>query len=72
MAIIPDEVRREAEREHDRLQRFEDSTNEATINTANLALRTAMLVNGGAAVTVLAFIGGLISKGGLTLKQLAG
>jgi hypothetical protein len=57
---------------HDQLDAFRDSSNKAAIEAANLALRTAVLINGGAAVSVLAFIGGLVSQGKLAFgPQLA-
>jgi hypothetical protein len=58
---------RAAERAHDEAINFSSTTNTAAIENANLALRTAVLINGGAAVSVLAFIGGLASQGKLTL-----
>jgi hypothetical protein len=57
---------RAAERAHDDATKFSLGTNAAAIDNANLALRTAVLINGGAAVSVLAFIGGLTSQGKLT------
>ena len=48
-----------AEREHDRVAEFGDRVNEATINGGNLALRMVLLINGGAAVALLSFMGGL-------------
>ena len=36
---------------------------EAAIENANLAMRTAVLINGGAAISVLAFAGALASQG---------
>jgi len=50
---------------------FHTYTNKAAIETANLALRMALLINGGAAVSVLAFIGGLASKERFDVHQLA-
>jgi hypothetical protein len=58
---------RAAERAHDNANAFSSDTNSAAIDGANLAMRTAVLINGGAAVSVLAFIGGLASQGKLTL-----
>jgi hypothetical protein len=51
-----------AERAHDTEREFGDKNNEAAINAANAAIRVALLINGGAAVSVLAFIGGLVSQ----------
>lgn len=58
---------RAAERAHDNATDFASKTNIAAIDGANLTLRTAVLINGGAAVSVLAFIGGLASQGKLSL-----
>jgi hypothetical protein len=52
-----------AQRQHDVLQEHIRSMNEAAVTSANHALRTVLLVNGGAAVSMLAFIGGLVSNG---------
>jgi hypothetical protein len=48
-----------AERAHDKSEEFVRQVNEAVISGGNLALRTAMLINGGAAVALLTFVGGL-------------
>src|SRR5262245_14525738 len=48
-----------AERQHDQITEFGNRVNEATINGGNLALRMALLINGGAAVALLSFMGGL-------------
>jgi hypothetical protein len=61
--------REDAQRDHDRISAFISNTNEAAINNANLALRTAVIINGGAAVSVLAFVGGLVTKGNLAIVQ---
>jgi hypothetical protein len=37
-----------------------------------VAIRTVMLINGGAAVSVLAFIGALVRQDGVTVMQVAG
>ncbi len=59
--------REDAHRAHDRNVSFIANVNEAAISNANLALRTAVLINGGAAVSVLAFVGGLVGQGKLTI-----
>jgi hypothetical protein len=46
------------------------SVNEAAIKAGETAIKTLMLVNGGAAVSVLAFIGGLVGQGRVTVKQM--
>jgi hypothetical protein len=63
--------RRDAERAHDKIDEFHRYANEAAVRTADLALRMAMLINGGAAIAVLAFIGGLLSKDKIAAGQLA-
>jgi hypothetical protein len=73
MVDEPKDPRREdALREHDRSRRITEATNEAVIKAGEVAIRTVMLVNGGAAVAVLAFIGALVRQDGVTLKQIAG
>lgn len=62
--------RHDAHREHDRLENFFNSVNSASIKAGELTLRMAMLINGGAAVAMLAFIGGLISKDKIGVGQL--
>jgi hypothetical protein len=59
--------REHAQKEHDRINDFANYTNKAAIDSGHLALRTAVLVNGGAAVSVLAFIGGLVGQGKVAL-----
>ena len=48
-----------AQRAHDRSNEFARQINEAAINAANLTLRMALLINGGAAVALLTFVGAL-------------
>ena len=55
-------IRRDAERVHDNQDSFVERIIEATFASANLALRTAVLVNGGAAVAMLAYVGSLNAK----------
>ena len=62
---LEDNARHDAQRAHDRNHEFAIKTNESAVNSANLALRTAVLINGGAAISLLAFIGGLVSNGKL-------
>ena len=61
---------RAAERAHGTITDFASKTNTAAIEVANLALRTAMLINGGAAISVLAFIGGLASRDKVSLQAI--
>jgi hypothetical protein len=48
-----------AQRAHDRSNEFARQINEAAINAASLTLRMALLINGGAAVALLTFVGSL-------------
>jgi hypothetical protein len=48
-----------AQEAHDRSNAFARQINDAAINGANLALRMALLINGGAAITLLTFVGDL-------------
>jgi hypothetical protein len=59
--------RQHATREHDRIVDFATGANKAAIDSGHLALRTAVLVNGGAAAAVLAFIGSLVGQGKVPL-----
>lgn len=61
---------RHGQRAHDSLDKHFEETNRATINAGQAALRMAVLVNGGAAVSVLAFIGQLVGQGRVTVTQL--
>ena len=67
-----DHKREDAHRAHDRQNKFWDQVNEATIKSAETVLRMAMLINGGAAVSVLAFIGGLVSQNRIAVSDLKG
>jgi hypothetical protein len=65
------EIRRQdAQRAHDKIDDFHRYVNEATIKSGDSALRAALLINGGAAVSVLAFIGGLVAQGKIKVEQL--
>jgi Kef-type K+ transport system membrane component KefB len=62
--------RREAERRHDQFESSLARSNDWATKTSEVAIRSALLINGGAAVSVLAFIGGLVGQGKVTVKQL--
>ena len=65
--------REDAQRAHDKADAFVTHVNEAAISNANLALRTSVLINGGAAVSVLAFVGGLVTqKRIISLEEISG
>ena len=50
---------RAAERAHDQAEAVALQIDEAQVNGANLALRMGMLINGGAAIALLTFVGSL-------------
>ena len=56
-------AREDAHRAHDKFDAFVERLDAATIKSSQTVLGACLLVNGGAAVSVLAFIGGLLSKG---------
>jgi hypothetical protein len=56
---------REAESAHDRHNDYTIAMDTAAVESSHLTLRMALLINGGAAVAVLAFIGGLVAQGRL-------
>jgi hypothetical protein len=64
-------TRQDAHRAHDNAIQFYNSINEHSIKSAELTLRTCILINGGAAVAVLAFLGSLASKGSNILGHLS-
>lgn len=59
--------RQDTQRAHDKLDDFAQQANRSAVENANLAIRLAVLINGGAAVAVLGFIGALASQGRLKL-----
>jgi hypothetical protein len=63
--------REEARRAHDRADDFFKQVNEAAIKTGESTFRACLLINGGAAVSVLAFIGSLASKDVIGGPQIA-
>ena len=54
--------RENAQRSHDHLDNNINRIDEATIKSSETALRAAILINGGAAVSLLAFLGALASQ----------
>lgn len=58
-----DTTLRPAERAHDTHIQHGRDMNAASVSTAQLALRTVVLVNGGSAAAMLAFLGALVGKG---------
>lgn len=51
--------RQDAQRAHDNLEEFHKYVNKATMKSGEMAIRMALLINGGAAVALLSFIGTL-------------
>jgi hypothetical protein len=61
---------RQAERAHNANDEFFHRANEAAVKSAEAAVRIALLINGGAAVSLLAFIGGLAAQGKVKTSEL--
>src|SRR6266581_8178796 len=57
-----EKLREDAHRAHDKSNAFHTYVNQAAIDSGNLALRTLILINGGAAIAVLAFLGAVSAK----------
>jgi hypothetical protein len=71
----PDQQRQnmeEAHRAHDVLTDFYGSINESTIKSGDAALRACLLINGGAAIAILAFMGSVISRESITSHKVIG
>jgi hypothetical protein len=62
--------RRDAERTHDQENELFAAANKAAIDTGQITLRTSILVNGGAAIAVLAFIGHLVAEEKIKNEQI--
>ena len=58
----------EAQRTHDREAELHRTNLEVASKSAEVAVKTGVLVNGGAAVAVLAFIGGMLGKDIVSVK----
>lgn len=71
MSTIPPDPRNDAERAHDKNTEFFHHVNKAAIDASYIALRTAVLINGGAAVAVLAFLGSLASSDKVQFGQIS-
>ncbi|MFC7700910.1 hypothetical protein ACFQX9_30040 [Bradyrhizobium sp. GCM10028915] len=54
--------RDDAKRAHDSNRDFHTEINKETVSASNLTLRTLVIINGGAAIGVLTFLGGVASK----------
>jgi hypothetical protein len=62
--------RMDAHRAHDTETEFGNKNSEAAINSANAVIKTALLINGGSAVAMLASIGGLVSQKVVPVSEL--
>jgi hypothetical protein len=60
-----------AQREHDRWNKRFDMLNDAATRISETAFKVAIIINGGAAVSTLAFIGGLVSNEVIKIDMLA-
>lgn len=61
--------REDAHRAHDKSEEFHSYVNKAAIEAANLSLRTLVVINGGAAIASLTFLGRRCLKGKNRLCQ---
>ena len=68
---VYEKKREDAQRAFDRQDARLDMFNEAAVKIADSALRAGLLINGGAAVSVLAFIGSLATKDLIAVSQLS-
>jgi hypothetical protein len=57
-----DLLREDAHRAHDKNTEFHTYVNKEAILASSLTLRTLVIINGGAAISVLTFLGGVASK----------
>jgi hypothetical protein len=55
--------REDAQRAHDQQDALIEYLNKGAMDSATAACRSSILINGGAAAAVLAFVGGLVSQG---------
>jgi hypothetical protein len=60
--LSPEHAIEEAIREHTRHHERLSAATETAVQSGQMAVRTAVLINGGAAISVLAFIGGLVAQ----------
>jgi hypothetical protein len=65
-----DRNQRAAERQHDSIEDLGNRLTEASTRDAQEAIKVVLLINGGGAVAILAFIGALASRTGITLVNL--
>jgi hypothetical protein len=65
-----EKLREETHRAHDKSNAFHTYVNQAAMESANMALRTLVLINGGAAVAVLAFLGAVAAKDKINFSKI--
>ena len=63
--------RDEAKRAHDTNLDFHDDVNKEAVGASNLTLRTLVVINGGAAIAVLTFVGGVAAKDKVDFAQVS-
>jgi hypothetical protein len=68
---VHDLLREDAHRAHDNSAAFHTYVNQATIESANIALKTLIVISGGAAIAVLTFLGGVASKDKIDFDSVA-
>lgn len=64
---LEEKNREDAQRVHDNNRESIIKSNEATVSSGSNAVRAALIINGGAAIALLSFIGGLVGDGKLTI-----
>ncbi|MEI9916203.1 MAG: hypothetical protein WDN29_10730 [Methylovirgula sp.] len=67
---IEDQIRRLAEKARDRDHKFIITLQEATLRASQAAIKALLLVNGGSAVSILAFIGTVAGQGRVDITHL--
>jgi hypothetical protein len=63
--------RQDAHRAHDQITNAALAIDKSGVDVSNLVLRTCVLINGGAAIALLAFVGNLVSKNTVELVKAA-
>src|ERR1043166_5554230 len=67
---IQEMQKEDAIREHERARQLAVDANKAAIDSGVVAIRTVILINGGASVAMLGFIGGMVGQGRVSMSQL--
>ena len=66
---LHDLKRDDAKRAHDANRDFHSYVNTEAVGSSNLTLRTLVIINGGAAIAVLTFLGGVAAKDKVDFAQ---